>query len=179
MGTLIPMRANIPTALSEAEAEALKSLAQDKTVLEVGAWYGFSTVLMGQVASVVWSIDWHLGDSRVGEVDTSRAYLDNLDIWRVRRKVVSLFGKTEEVLPFLSPGVFDLGFIDADHDGPPVLKDARMCAMLGIHEICFHDYGRKDPPGFEDLTEAVEIFAREQMARVEVLAGTLAVVRWQ
>jgi predicted O-methyltransferase YrrM len=134
----------IDTSVSRAEAEALVDLAAGKVVLEVGSWWGFSTVAMALVASTVHAVDWHLGDDHAGHDASLGQLIANLDRYGVRDRVVVYVGDAATVLPFLRPATFDLAFIDAFHETDAVRRDIAgvLPLMRSGATVAFHDYGR-------------------------------------
>lgn len=133
----------IDTSVTSEEAVALRDLASGKVVLEVGSWRGFSTIVMAQVATTVHAVDHHLGDEHA-QHDESLAYLmAHLDEYGCRSRVIVHVGSSEDVLPLLPRGHFDMAFIDAYHVAEAVQRDADLAIPLvrfgGI--LAFHDYG--------------------------------------
>jgi hypothetical protein len=170
---------DIPSAVTGEEAARLASLASGGDVLELGAWHGFSTVILAQAARRVTSVDWHQGDgslSAMGEAgaDTWESYRANLARYGVAGKVDARRGRFADVLPALRrQGVlFDGCFLDAQHDAEAVQRDLDMVLPL-IRPggwVAFHDYGRSDAtghPGF-GVTEVADRFG------VAGVAGCLA-----
>jgi predicted O-methyltransferase YrrM len=137
------MRPAITSAVTDVESGMLTELARGKVVLEVGSWYGFSTVLMGQVARRVHAVDWHRGDAHAGSVDTLDVLWRNLAKYELRDKVVIHVGRSEDVLPALRP-IFDFAFIDGLHTTEAVAADAALVLPLlrSGAPLAFHDYGR-------------------------------------
>lgn len=146
------LEAPIPTHMSPEETAALVDLARGRYVLEVGSWLGHSTVEMARVAERVWAVDWHRSDPHLewatgGCVDSARQFLDNLDRAGVRDRVVAVIGRSEEVLPRLAGGRFDLVFLDGYHSEEQTETDARNAlSVLGPvpgrnQVIAAHDYG--------------------------------------
>lgn len=136
----------INSAMTDGEAEKLQELARDKIVLEIGAWYGFSTVVMAQVAKIVHSVDWHLGDSFSGHPDggTFQQFRENLERHKVSSRVVVHLGDAGYILPKLRPKSFDFVFVDGLHSHGAVRRDGIEARQLvkpgGI--VAFHDYGK-------------------------------------
>ena len=170
----ITVPGDIPTAVTREEAARLATLATGKDVLELGAWYGFSTVILAQAARRVVSVDWHQGDEHAGEGDTWDAYRANLARFGVTGKVDARRGRFADVLPALAKqgALFDGCFIDAQHDTASVEADLALALPLirpgGF--VAFHDYGRGEAtghPGF-GVTEAADRFG------VAGVAGHLA-----
>jgi predicted O-methyltransferase YrrM len=129
--------------MSEAEVNRLVELATGMVVLEIGSYLGHSTVSMAKVAAVVHAVDWHRGDPHAGTEETVHPFLDNLAAHGVRDQVVTHVGRTEDVLPFLRPRIFDLVFHDAYHTTEAVTDDIALFWPLvksgGV--VAFHDYG--------------------------------------
>lgn len=135
---------SIETSVSEAEAEQLRRLAFGKTVLEVGSWRGFSTVLMAQVAAEVHAVDWHRGDEHAGHDESLMSLWRNIHRYDVQNTVRVYVGDSAMILPMLPRGYFDLAFIDAFHETEAVARDANLVLPL-VHVyglVAFHDYGR-------------------------------------
>lgn len=154
---------DIPTAVTEEEARALAALAAGRTVLELGAYHGFSTIVLASVAERVWSVDWHHGDEHAGQADTWDAYTANLDRYEVSNVEVCR-GRFEDEVPRLAAvGVrVDGAFIDGQHDGVSVARDLALALTLvrpgGF--VAFHDYGRGPAtghPGFA-ITDVADKF---------------------
>ena len=134
----------ITSAVTAAESERLEELARDRTVLEVGSWYGYSTVLMARVARIVHAVDWHRGDDHAGHRDTLGAIWANLGEYGLLDRVVLHVGRAETILPLLRPGSFDVAFLDGLHTTEAVARDAAMILPLlrPGGTLAFHDYGR-------------------------------------
>lgn len=142
----------IPSAVTPVESLALAKLAYGKNVLELGAHYGYSTVLLASVATHVTSVDWHRGDEHAGHCDSLEAYTQNLAKYGVTDKVTTIVGRFEQEVPTLAEAgqQFDGAFLDGQHD---ILSATRDLALLltvvkpgGF--IAFHDYGRGPENGF-------------------------------
>src|SRR4029077_11328726 len=65
--------------LTSAEAAALAEIAAGKTVLEIGAWLGRSTVALARSARLVVSVDHHHGPPYDGNGSTLQRFLSNLE----------------------------------------------------------------------------------------------------
>lgn len=170
----------IPSAVSPDECSKLAELAHNRTVLEVGSWLGRSTVALASVAKAVHAVDWHKGDAHSGEGhDTLAEFTANLVRRGVRDKVVIHVGRNEEILPTLTPGMFDLVFVDSFHTREAVERDISLVRPLVAigGTIAFHDYGisHGDPPF--GVTQAVDAFCASLGIWKPEVTGTLAVVR--
>jgi predicted O-methyltransferase YrrM len=172
----------IPSSTTEAECLRLAELARGRRVLEIGTYFGRSTVSLASTAVAVHTIDVHPADEISGD-DTLAGLMQNLDRYELRQKVVVHVGFSQLILPLLKPASFELAFLDAQHQREPVEEDLeRLLPLLrpgGV--IAFHDYGvpgvehrgRWDPFG---VTEVVDEFAGSRGLSVE-LVETLAVVQ--
>lgn len=152
----ITIPGDIPTAVTGEEAARLASLASGGDVLELGAQYGFSTVVLAQAARRVTSVDWHQGDASIAAMggecaDTWEPYQANLARYGIAAKVDARRGRFDAVLPALAAqgALFDGVFIDAQHDAASVAADLELVLPL-IRPggwVAFHDYGRGEATG--------------------------------
>lgn len=136
-------RPAIESWTSDAEGAELARLAAGRRVLEVGTFRGFGAVLMAQAGAEVWAVDWHRGDSDLGERDTLCAWWTNVRRHHVEDQVVGLVGRSERVLPLLREQSFDMAFVDAHHAYESVLRDVALTlpllaagAVLACHDYC-------------------------------------------
>lgn len=165
---------DVQSAVTLAEATALANLARGKTVLEMGAWHGFSTIVLASVAELVISVDWHQGDDHAGKQDTWATFENNLVRYGVADRVVVHKGRFEDELPKLAVAGLQVDgvFLDGMHDEASVSRDTGLALALikprGF--IAWHDYGRSAATGnagFE-VTEVADRFGVS--GRVESLA---------
>ena len=122
--------------LSNQEATELQRLAAGKTVLELGAWKGRSTVVLAQVARYVVSVDRHQG------LDVPDSLPDYLEAARGLENVAIVVADFQVFLPLLAV-VFDIVFVDGNHDADSVERDALLAcqhAYFSTGIIVFHDY---------------------------------------
>jgi predicted O-methyltransferase YrrM len=154
----------IVTAVTVTEAAELARLATGVSVLELGSFYGFSTIVMASVADMVYSVDWHQGDDHAGLYDTWDSFNANLLGYGVKKHVRAVKGTFEEEVPRLHrEGItVDGAFLDGQHDQASVRRDLGLALLLvrpgGF--IAFHDYGRcaeTGHPGFE-VTQVADEF---------------------
>lgn len=152
------------TAVTPAEAAELARLATGGSVLELGSFYGFSTIVMASVAEMVYSIDWHQGDDHAGVYDTWDEFNANLLGYGVKKHVRAVKGRFEEEVPRLwREGIrVDGAFLDGQHDEVSVRRDLDLALMLVKTGgwVAFHDYGRcaeTGHPGFE-VTKVADDF---------------------
>lgn len=171
---------DIPTYTTTKQGALLQKLAVDKTCLEVGAYYGFTTVCMAQTAKLVVSIDNHRGDVHLGRTDTLQSFLGYLQRYKVLPKVAVMIGTFEECLPRLPEGMFDLAFIDGTHTYEAVKADIEMVEpLLKLKDdalIAFHDY--KEPSEHTaGVTQAVDEKIQAGLLIPVEREGTLLVCR--
>lgn len=127
--------------LADVEAGELARLADDRVVLELGAWKGRSTALLSWAARYVVSVDRHRGGGEVGAEDSLPDYLDSV---RMLGNVAMVVASFEEFVPLLGRS-FDLAFVDGDHDEASVRRDA-LLARDHVRKggvVAFHDWDRE------------------------------------
>ena len=123
--------------LTGADQRALQTLAFDKTVLELGAWKGRSTVVLSEAAKYVVSVDRHEGIEQAGGEDSLPDYLG---VARDLPNVAIVVASFADFVPLLAARRFDLVFIDGDHDYANVQRDITLALMLDPPVIAFHDW---------------------------------------
>lgn len=125
--------------LSKADITELQRLAAGKTVLELGAWKGRSTTVLSEVAKYVVSVDRHQGIANHDE-DSLPRYVESV---RLLPNVAAVIAGFEDFVPLLGP-VFDLVFIDGDHDYDFVQRDITLALLIDPDVVAFHDWDFKD-----------------------------------
>lgn len=161
----------LPACLMRPEELArLHDLASGRSVLELGTWHGSTTFAMSDVATVVWTVDHHFGDSCTGPANTLGPYIGNLEVSNNRRHIVSVIGQFRQVLPLLRPRMWDFVLVDGDHDQLSVEFDCISALALICDDgvVAVHDFDR----------EAVEEVARRLYGPPNEVTGTLAVWRF-
>ncbi len=149
--------------LTRIEVEELATLAAGKVVLELGAWRGRSTVVMARTATLVVSVDRHLGIQRIDESDSLPDYLDAV---RTLPNVVPVIGTFGLICPLLRD--IDMVYIDGDHELEAVRRDIDLALITGARMIVFHDWD------FADVREA----AHDKLGRkANRVVGTVASYR--
>jgi hypothetical protein len=152
------------------EGAELARLAKGKRVLEIGSYFGLSTVCLARTAGEVVSIDTHDGRGTEIPQNTFPAFETNLRRYDVDHKVRWTVGTVDDAHEL---GDFDLVFIDGGHDAESVGRDIafalRSLAPNGL--IAFHDYKSADP----DVTQAVDALLGNGATLVS-LTESLAVV---
>ena len=130
---------SIRSAMSPYETARLEFWARGRSVVEMGALLGYSTVVMARVARGVVSIDRHTGyDNKPN--DTERIMRCNLERYSVAKKVTVVVGDYREVAKWPS----DLAFVDLDGTAATTwaaawLSQARLVAI--------HDFARQNCQG--------------------------------
>ena len=108
--------------LADDEAAELRRIAKDKTVLELGAWKGRSTVVFASVATHVVSVDRHQGIEEVGGDDSLPDYLAAV---RGLGNVTIVVGDFNAVVP-LFRDTFDVVYVDGNHDVDSAINDINL-----------------------------------------------------
>lgn len=124
--------------LPDNELRELQRLANGKTVLELGAWKGRSTVALSQVAKYVVSVDRHQGIEEQGGEDSLPDYLASVRHLENVAIVVADFGRFVPLLGW----EFDLVFVDGDHDANSVARDTQLALehVTTKGMLVFHDF---------------------------------------
>lgn len=156
---------------TEREAQHMAMLAPGKRIVELGAYEGFSAVaFLSGGALHVHSVDWHRGDALLGERDTLDAMWRNLERFGMRDRVTMHVGRCEEVLPLFRARLFDLAFIDGDHQR--AVADTMLVEPLvrSGGQLLWHDRDGYAVP--DAIRWAEERYGR----RHRVVAGSLAIL---
>lgn len=161
----------IPTAITGPEAAALREIAAGKTVLEIGALLGFSTVTLAGVASRVVSVDPHEGYPADQPRPTLHRFLEN--IAPVRDRITVCLGSDRDVFPYLASRSFDVVFIDATGEYEDTRRIMRGAIPLLRHigTLAVHDCGHPAWPG---AAHAIREFS-ESWCRPYALVDRLAI----
>jgi cephalosporin hydroxylase len=152
------------TSLTEIESDALRHFADGKRVIEIGAAFGYSTLLLASVAEHVWSIDPHTASVVPGNFDLR----DEADLWRLSAGTLAILqanltatglwervtickASSQDYLTRESPDA-DFAFIDGDHSKEVCAADIRNCDRLlkAGDMICVHDYDDDSCPGVRE-----------------------------
>jgi SAM-dependent methyltransferase len=161
--------------LRPAEGAKLAELAAGKRVLEIGSYFGLSTVCLARTAAHVTAIDPHDGrGTHVPQSTIGRMKL-NLARYGVSAKVQIRQATAAEAHASMNGDAFDLIFIDGAHDRESVAADIDIArqrlAPGGL--IAFHDYRSDADPG---ATAAIDDLLQSGGELVS-LVESLAVVR--
>lgn len=156
----------IETSITTHEAAELEFLARDHRVLEIGAAFGYSTVLMALVAEHVTSVDHHLAHQ------SEEKHNSNLHHYGVAHKVIRIVAPSRQALPLLDPMTFDFIFVDGDHTFAGVVFDLEQSLRLIRPEgvIAFHDWNETTCPDVKRVLEA-------WLAPPDRIVDTLAIYR--
>lgn len=127
------------------DAEEYRFAPRAGDVLEVGSAFGYSAIAMALAGARVTAVDPH-----AGELPNSLAVMRaNVAAYEVADQVDIRVGPSQEILPTLELGSFDLAFIDADHREPAVTHDVQWALKLlrpGGWLAC-HDLDEGSCPG--------------------------------
>jgi len=134
-------------------------------VLEIGAWKGCSTAVLASyvkpLGGIVVSVDTFRGSEgtwnvkEAGDKDLAAVCRSNLRALGLDDVVVTVIGRSQDVLPWLRDEAFDLVFVDGDHRYEAVLADL----MQGVAKvrrggvICGHDH--TNDVRYHDMDEAM------------------------
>ena len=142
----------ISTSLTKAETAALQRLAQDAEVLEVGSAYGYSAVAMALAGAQVLAIDPHIW------LQSQGAMASNLAAYDVSSRVEVRAAWSQDMLPQLvkEGRLFDLVWIDGDHEAPAVAHDVEWARRLlkPTGTLAVHDYDEDTCPGVRQSLDA-------------------------
>lgn len=139
--------------LTEKEAVFLFYLAKLNylgSIVEIGAWKGFSTIILalGSIAGMgraVFSVDPHTGSPEHGTVWTYPEFKKNLETFNVSDIVLPMVSKSEDV-PIGRLPTIGLLYIDGDHSYENVKQDFEKFypkVSVGGY-ILFHDSTEKE-----------------------------------
>jgi hypothetical protein len=158
--------------LTETEGRALADLARGKAVLEIGSYFGRSTVCMAQTASHVHAVDPFDGRATNSPQYCFPTFMEHLCKHGLLDKVTACVGTSAQVVPQLQDR-FDFVFIDGAHDKASVLEDTRLARAVLKPGGCiaYHDYADTDKGVIEAVDELVAAGARivKQVESVAVL----------
>lgn len=169
-----------PTALSDEEAGALYraccAVAENGLVIEIGCQLGRSSSLIAQMAEELAFDSIHV-DPFTDQLDFLRQWHEMM--WKIRGRdhaYTHLCMRTDQAIFLLMDMIFDLAYIDGDHEYPGVMTDLEMVgARIKVGGLlCMHDYGRDSLPGV--AMAAHDYLKHDQWEQVE-MAGTMGVWR--
>jgi predicted O-methyltransferase YrrM len=152
----------INTCVTAAERARLEELARGKKVLEVGSSYGYSTVVLANVAELVMTIDpWKTEPATVYEPEEARAGIEdaiaNYKACGVAERIALAVGRSQDMMPkMVARGMqFDLIWIDGDHSLEGITSDLECAKQLRAEDgvIAVHDYGEVTCP---DVMTAID-----------------------
>lgn len=93
------------------EVFTLQEYCKDKRVIEIGAFHGFSTCMIAEVAKYIITIDTFQGTT-IGDMDTLKEFQENIQEFN---NIDYIIGDSKYVHNFVSNRSFDVLFIDGDH----------------------------------------------------------------
>lgn len=144
----------ISTSLTQNEANALAYLASGKDVLEIGSAYGYSAIVMALAgAASIYAVDPHTWIHGSHEVMTS-----NVNAYNLSSVVTIRANDSFNVMPELvaEGRLFDLVWIDGDHEAPTVAHDVSLALKLlkPTGYLACHDYDEATCPGVRVALDA-------------------------
>jgi len=168
---IVPGQPPIFTSITEAETAELRRLAPGRRVLEIGAAFGYSAIVMALAgAEEVWSVDPHVTHGSLWPMhENLRRFGVASDDADSKGTVRMCVGTSQEASALLNDhgrlaipeGYFGMVFIDGDHTHEGVLFDVawarRLVKPFGA-VIAMHDYGEVTCPG---VTQAIDQLSRE------------------
>lgn len=173
---LLPDSPPIFTSLTAREGTELARLAQGKRVLEIGAAFGYSTVVMGMGgAEEVYSVDPHETHASLPELSA------NIRRFGLEGRVMVCVGTSQSVREVRRPDggkviperYFGMVFIDGDHTFEGVTHDllwAREAVKPFGAVITCHDYGEATCPGVKQAIDEMALSWRAPSYFVDTLA---------
>lgn len=145
----------ISTSLTLAETAELQRLAQGGSVLEIGSAFGYSAVAMALAGGTVTAIDPHSWLNSYGVMTANLAayaMLSNVDI---------RMASSQTIMPqlFAEGRLFDLVWIDGDHEAPAVAHDVEWARKLlkPTGTLACHDYDEATCPGVRQALDAWKV----------------------
>ncbi len=157
---------------SPEEAAELQRLSTRRICLEIGSFYGKSTVCMAEVAMEVHAVDtWKVdgdGQTQLAEINETifKTFLHTITGYT---NIFTHIGKSAEQVPPLADNYFDLVFIDATHTYEGVMEDVAVSfPKLKYNGVfVFHDYGT-----WNEVTSAVDfLFERKSHPIMSLIYG--------
>jgi predicted O-methyltransferase YrrM len=164
----------------------LRELGRPVRLLEVGAWIGFSTLTWAQAldqfvpqkSSILcvdaWASYWSPSEVQAGGVLGTMDFMSRSDLsYNLFRHNVRFApagiridharGRSEDILPYLADGLFDLVFVDGDHRYAAVRHDLsaayRLLADGGL--LCGDDLEVQAPASTCDLLDPEVHYAKD------------------
>lgn len=152
--------------LTREEAELLWRVASATTgpILEVGSYYGRSTVLLAALGRPVYAIDPFDGfDSDLSGDEVQKRFFDNIQGRGIDN--VTLFRRKIEDWARRPVG---FAYLDGDHTFEGSRHQIQVARACGVHHLCIHDYA--DDGGGKLVADAVAKEGLRVIKRVERMA---------
>ena len=142
----------ISTSLTLAETDELRRLAKDADVLEIGSAYGYSAIAMALAGGRVIAVDPHQW------LDSWATMLANVEAYGVADRVTVWRMSSQTAMSTLGT-VFDLVWIDGDHEAAAVAHDVEWARKLlrPSGTLAVHDYGEATCPGVRQALDGWKV----------------------
>lgn len=135
--------------LTKSQADELRKVANGKVCLEIGGYCGRSAIAMAETATVVYSLDWHLGDAGIGigndTLSTMRENVKKKQTETLICPVVMLVGTTNQLSPLFAERCVDVVYVDGAHDFESAKTDFEFAKRIlkDGGTIALHDWDRQ------------------------------------
>jgi predicted O-methyltransferase YrrM len=132
------------------ECQVLQDHAAGKVCLEIGSWYGRSTVAMAETASHIYTIDTFKGLPPAQDQSDVFTSLEGFLKYTAGYNNISvMIGRSQDLVPAMRDESVDMVFIDGSHDYQSVKADAvnSLRVLKPGGEMFFHDYYPDSYPG--------------------------------
>jgi SAM-dependent methyltransferase len=153
------------------EGQALAELVRGLRVLEIGSYFGLSTVVLAREAEHVVTLDTHDGRGTAVPQNTLPAFQVNLARNGVSHKVTSLIGTVDDV-DLADHGPFDVAYIDGGHDRASVEADtaAALAVLKPGGLLAYHDYASEIDRDVREVVDAMVARGAEVLSVIDSLA---------
>jgi len=134
------------------ECMTLQRFGLNGSCLEIGAFYGKSTVAMAEVAMIVYTVDTFksdkMGERQLDVITTYDQFIQNIKGYD---NIVIVEGMSYDVVPKIQLK-FDLVFLDGLHTYENTAMDIRICwpKLKRGGTMALHDYGFYKHPGCKE-----------------------------
>jgi len=144
MKTLEEVYATLPTNgwLSYPESELLYTAAQqtEGPILEVGCYYGRSTVLLTSLDRLVTTVD---SFKNFDSDDPSGEHVYGHFWSNIRsRGIHNIILQKQPIEEWLPDRIYDFAYLDGDHTYQGTINQIQVALCAGVRSMCIHDYAK-------------------------------------